>query len=462
MPNDNSTLILDSPDNKLLNPLPFGGVTSPVVPDITASGTGDVALQGSPVTRLMGPPDIDGPAEEKSNMKNDTDGPMDYQKDENGDPLDDTLGPRNIDPTVSRDQSPKYKVGVTDITAVEQQRISALVPAEELAKLSTQISELYKLVAKDMARSREHAAQAFTWLNDARRILIGSPGLYTLAELQINQTRLLLKQVQTSEADAKIYQTRLISWNLFWLALFIGLFAFDGAITNWLQSMDLVNTPAEFTNPELPFTPTPSLVWYFQPWLCALVGGIGGALAAITVLGRSISRREYDSALNLDYYLNAIKGLVLGGVVYYILLGGFITIATTTTLGNDVGDLVQRVQVAGSPLFILMGFMAGFTQQRILSLLPQVWGNVTGSGEKTDEDTLNVRQATVEAVPLGAQSFAMGSHNQLPDNARSYNGNNVPPISHPSAAPDNAYYQDDPTASPNGQNDFVPFPNAGP
>lgn len=460
MADDRSALILDSQENKLLKPLPFGGATSPVVSDSMNDTSGHVALQGSPVTRLMGPPEIDGSAEEKSNMKHDTDDPIDDPINQNGDQDDRIVNTRDLpDPTVSPDQNKKNNVTVTELTAEERLRISNLVQAKELAEIGQQISGLYKQVEDEMAQSREHAAQAFSWLNDARRIIIGSPGLYTLAELQIHQTRLLLKQVQASDAAAKTYQTRLMSWNLFWLVLFILLFAFDGAITNWLLSMKIVNMPVEFTNPELSFVPSPTLVWYFQPWLCVLVGGIGGALAAVTVLGRSISRREYDPALNLDYYLNAIKGAILGGVVYYILLGGFITIATTTTIANDVADLVQRVQVAGSPLFILMGFMAGFAQQRILALLPQVWGNVTGSGEKADQDTLNVRQAAVEAVPLGVQSFAMGGRNQLPYNANGYNGSNAPPMTHPSAAPDNAYY--DPSSGPNGQDDFVPFANAG-
>ncbi len=461
MADDRSVLIQDSQNGELLKPLPFGGTTSPVVRNTGASRTKDVALQGSPVTRLMGPPTIDGPSEEKSNMKYDTDDRIDDQMNQNDDQDDGIVNTRDLpDPTISPEDRKKPRVDTAKLTIAEQGRIEQVVQAKELSRLNEQVSELYTQVADDMSQSPEHAAQAFTWLNDARRILFGNPGQYTLAELQIHQTKLLLKQVNTSDADAKIYQTRLISWNLFWLALFIVLFAFDGAITNWLLDMGVVNLPAEFVNTDTPFTAT--LMWYFQPWLCVLVGGIGGALAAITVLGRSISRREYDPALNIDYYLNSIKGAILGGVVYYILLGGFITVAATTTIGNDAVNLAGRVQVAGSPLFILIGFMAGFAQQRILALLPQVWGNVTGSGKKADENGVNVRQAAVEAVPLGVQSFPMGARHQLPYNANTYNGNNVPPISHPSAGPDSAYYQNDPSAGPNGQNDFVPFANAGP
>ena len=298
MADDKSVLIVNSQDNVLLKSLPFSGRTLPVVPEIIDSTAGNVDLQGSPITRLMEPPDIDHPTEENSNMKHDTDDQIDNQNQNhnNGHQNDGTVGTRDLpDPTVRPEDRKRHKVGVTELTPDQQLRIAELVQVEELNRLSQQISSLYKQVEEEIAESREHAAQAFTWLNDARRILIGSPGLYTLAELQIHQTRLLLKQVKASDDGAKQYQRRLIGWNLFWLVVFVLLFAFDGGITKWLLSMGIVEPPPQLVNTDL----SPTLVWYFQPWLCVLVGGIGGALAAITVLGRSISRREYDPSLNL-------------------------------------------------------------------------------------------------------------------------------------------------------------------
>lgn len=450
-------------DNEaLLKPLPFGGRTVSI-PKEPIGGLEESTLQGSPASRIMGPSNMESPSEEKSNMRHDADdqkpdGKSRQGTQDNSDLPDDPIfQKRDIpDPTEIKSKTPT--VEVAELTHEEQQRISELVSAEELTNLGKQITQLYQEVENNIANSREQSAQAFSWLNDARRIIMGSPGLYTLAELRIHQVRLLLRQVISSNEAAQKYQTKLVSWNLFWLILFMGLFAFDGAITNSFLNQGLVERPAEFTD----LTIAPSLVWYFQPWLCILMGGIGGALAAITVLGRTISRREYDPALNLDYYLNTIKGAVLGGVVYYILLGGFVTAVATTTISSDVGEFTQRVQVAGSPLFILMAFIAGFAQQRILALLPQVWGNVTGSGKDKD-DTLSVTQSAVQVAPMADSSIIMGRGNQQPFSG-SYNGAGVPPATNPAAGPDAPFYADDPSSGVNGQkqDDFVPFPNAGP
>ncbi|MGB0384456.1 MAG: hypothetical protein ACPGWR_06485 [Ardenticatenaceae bacterium] len=487
----------------LLSPLPYGGMsTAPLFKSHSngASGSGQAGLgtalrpfdklraaqekrvssrveeagrlQGSPSYRVMAP-SVHEQSEENIHMIHDVDNKINNDPEVRTQDLPDPLVPTK----------PAPPVVYVPPSIEQQQRIREVVTKEDLARLSKEVTTLYQQVEKEVTKSRTHATQALTWLNEARGIIMASPELFTLAELRVNQTRILLQQVKSSKNDAERYQTRLVSWNMFWLILFMALFALDSLISNILQTQGWVVPPAALTNPE---TLTPSLVWYFQPWLCVLVGGIGGALAALTTLGRAISRREYDSALNLDYYLNALKGVVLGGVVYYLLLGGFITAAATSTIGTEVAGLTQRVQVASSPLFILMAFLAGFAQQRLLALLPQVWGNVTGSKEQV-EDSFTANRSPVEPVPVEVvpapvgggggyrpalgepstavpepverrQAFPKVQGQGTTSRHRTYNGDHPYTAPQPTIAPDGPYVPD-PSLGPTGPYSDEPDPS---
>lgn len=315
--------------------------------------------------------------------------------------------PREADPEVGNrvlpdawEPPPAPTVVYVTPTKEEEQTIRESVTKDDLERLRKAITDLYAEVEKQLAGSRDRAAEALGWLNEARTITMARPQHFPLAELRVAQTRVLLQQVAYSEAGAAQHQSRLVVWSLLWLLLLGGLYVLDGAVASTLVNSRLLAAP-----PGVPDTALPTLVWGFPPILCLLVGGIGGVMAALITLGREVSRREYDPASNTDYYASPVTGALLGVLVYYIFLGGLITAVATTEITTNASDLGHQIQAGRSPLFIVAALLAGFAQARMLALLPQVWSNVTGtdSSQSTPAPTPKVEDVPVAMEPTPAE-----------------------------------------------------------
>ncbi|MGB0384455.1 MAG: hypothetical protein ACPGWR_06480 [Ardenticatenaceae bacterium] len=305
----------------------------------------------------------------------------------------DAKGPKRDLPDPTAQQRRPAEAVYNELSPQDAQRVGQAVTKKDLKALTDEVNGLYKQVTDEFSGSPEQAAQALTWLNEAHMVAIARPDQFMLGKFRVLQTRLLLRQVNYSQQSAKKYQWRLTLWNLLWLIGLGALFGLDGLLTS-VATTYFRPTGVEA---ELARSTVDSLVWFFQPWYCVLAGGIGGALTALMILGRQVSRRQFDPASNLDYLLNPLKGVVLGGVTYYILLGGFSMIAAASA----PSELSQIVQIAKSPLFILIAFIAGFAQARIVEYLPRVWGQVTG-GQKEEgviaEQVARVTEASASAA----------------------------------------------------------------
>lgn len=344
-----------------------------------------IVLMGSPLRRLTFP---DSPSER--GLDADTSRPSAISGDDTG--TKDVPDVLVIQPTLPTE--PK----AAPIDATTAQKISEVVTKKELATLKQSVTDLYQRVSSELAPNSAKAALALGWLSEARTIGLGRPEQYPIAELRVAQTRTLLEQFRQSREAVAQHARGLVVANVIWLLLFGGLFFFD----QWVAAggFGALNLKAV------------SVI--FPPWLCVLAGGLGGALAALVALGRVVSRREYNPDDNLDYQLNALKGALLGGVSYYLILGGFVTAAATSGLTDN--GLLDRVQTGAtqSPLFIVLAFIAGLAQQRLLSLLGRIWNDRTGSGDPTPNATPATTNDDLAAVPVPTDTVPVADSNPAP------------------------------------------------
>ena len=262
-------------------------------------------------------------------------------------------------------------------------RIAQQITAEDLSYLDAEISRLFRKVEERLSRVPELANRALQKLNEARTILLGDPGRFPEAEVRVEEVRVLLKQVESSERDAAIYARRFFAYNVAMLVLFLGLAVFDRAIATWLVSRGI--TPPfplplkTASGQEIPLT----MAMYFAPWYCMIWGGIGGAIGSLYVLRTYVSRREFDREYNIHYWAHPIMGAVLGAIVYFLFVGGFFVvgaISQTETLPNPA----QQVLTATSPLLILIALAFGLVQQEAYKMLYRILMAVTGSAKKEE------------------------------------------------------------------------------
>lgn len=360
----------------LLESLPYAGPGTPPpatpLAEVPPESGADPTLVGSPATRMMPPA---APPEPELELP----------------------GSRNLpDATDLRPSTPPAAPPVTVVMPrpEDEERIRERVSREDLDRLMAEVGQLYTRVESELASSPYQSAEVLGWLHEARTILMARPQNYPLAELRLNQTRLRLRQVAESQQAAGRVRGRLIGWNLFFMLFFGTLLAIDWTLTRTLVARGLLLPP------RLPNMGEPTLSWFFPPWLCLLMGGIGGALSALYVLQYVIRRREYDPDALWSYLLQPLTGAFLGAVTYYLLLTGFLAATVSTTFQIDPFDLATQIQIARSPLFLLVAFSAGVAQQSFWNLIRRFWRSTTNSEEERQQrEPIALEPVPVESAP---------------------------------------------------------------
>ncbi|MDQ7030875.1 MAG: hypothetical protein Q9O62_14425 [Ardenticatenia bacterium] len=258
-----------------------------------------------------------------------------------------------------------------------RRRIAQQITAEDLAFLDEEISRLYREVEERLSRIPELSARALQKLNEARIILMGDPSRFPIAELRVEEVRVLLKQVEQSEADAGKYAGRFFLYNILMLAIFLGLAILDRMIAMWLVSRG-ITPPFELplqtdTGRLIPLT----MAMYFAPWYCMIWGGIGGTIGSMYVLRKYVSNRQFDRGYNVHYWAHPIMGAVLGAIVYYLFVGGFFIVGAISQT-DVLLDPAQRVLTATSPMLILIALAFGLVQYEAYKMLYRILKAVTG------------------------------------------------------------------------------------
>ncbi|GEM_PF-3088860 len=258
-----------------------------------------------------------------------------------------------------------------------RRRIAQQITVEDLTYLDEEITRLYREVEERLSPIPELASRALQKLNEARILLMGDPGQFPVAELRVEEVRVLLRQVEKSESDAATYAGRFFLYNILMLTIFLGLAIFDRVIAIWLVARGI--TPPF----ELPLTTDAgriiplTMAMYFAPWYCMIWGGIGGTIGSMYVLRKYVSNREFDRGYNVHYWAHPIMGAVLGAIVYYLFVGGFFIVGAISQT-DALLDPAQRVLTATSPMLILIALAFGLVQYEAYKMLYRILKAVTG------------------------------------------------------------------------------------
>lgn len=210
--------------------------------------------------------------------------------------------------------------------------------------LHSQIDDLYKQVATEFSSPPANADRMLTMLQEARQILIESPENYVSAEYRLMQVRSTVSRMAESRRQGSRYGPRILVYEIAWLALFLVGLVFATSVTSLLTRT--VNLTGATANDVFPFWNT--LMW----------GGIGGIVGALYALWWHVSdQQDFDRHFTMWYLVQPIMGLVLGGIVFLLLTGGFLLLQIQPTDANAGARLLPY----------LTAVLAGFRQNFIYS-----------------------------------------------------------------------------------------------
>ncbi len=232
--------------------------------------------------------------------------------------------------------------------------------------LHQEIDGLYKQVATEFASPPEKAERALSMLREARQVLLNTPEEYVAAEYRTMQVRALLDRMQVSRKKAVVFGPRILLYQAAWLVVLLALLIFAAPLTQWITRVGNV-TGAALLN-LYPIVNT--MIW----------GGIGGIVGALYALWWHISeQQDFDPNYLTWYLVQPLMGVVLGGIIFLILAGGFLILQV---------DLTDEKATQGARLLpyltaVLAGFRQNFVYQqfdRLIALFTPSQRSGNGNG----------------------------------------------------------------------------------
>lgn len=227
--------------------------------------------------------------------------------------------------------------------------------------LHQQIDNLYKQVATEFSTPIANADHMLTLLQEARQILIESPANYVAAEYRMVQVRTQIARTTESREQARTYAPRILGYQVGWLAVFLLGLVFAAPLTAFFtRSGSITGATA---NDLFPFWNT--LMW----------GGVGGIVGALYALWWHVSdQQDFDRQHMMWYLVQPIMGLVLGGIVFLLLSGGFLLLEVKPTDTNAGARLVPY----------LIAVLAGFRQNFVYAQLDRLMALFTPAGTQSN------------------------------------------------------------------------------
>jgi hypothetical protein len=113
----------------------------------------------------------------------------------------------------------------------------------------------------------------------------------------------------------------------------------------------------------------------FPFWNTLMWGGIGGVIGALYALWWHVSdQQDFDRQYMMWYLVQPIMGVVLGGIVFLLLTGGFLLLQIKPSDPNAGARLLPY----------LVAVLAGFRQNFIYNQLDRLIGLFAPSGNQSN------------------------------------------------------------------------------
>ena len=225
--------------------------------------------------------------------------------------------------------------------------------------LHQQIDELYTQVTVEFSSPPGNADHMLTLLQEARQILLESPENYGAAEYRMAQVRSTISRMRESRQQSAHLAPRVFIYELVWLALLLMGLVFAAPLAGMLTRAGSI-TGATASD-------------LFPFWNTLMWGGIGGVIGALYALWWHVSdQQDFDRQYVMWYLVQPIMGVVLGGIVFLLLTGGFLILQIKPSDPNAGARLLPY----------LVAVLAGFRQNFIYNQFDRLISLFAPSGNQ--------------------------------------------------------------------------------
>jgi len=248
-----------------------------------------------------------------------------------------------------------YEQGASNVIAVDERaavekdefkaaRVTRYVGRERRENLDMEIERLYNEVAKDLSVNRDDAEYALRTLSEAQDIVLEDTRQYDEALYRVAVVKTMLARKRNLRRWSYTWGVAVFFYAVVWLAAFIAGFV----ATDMLRAT--LGDSSE------------GLMAIRSAWFSALAGGIGGVIGIFYSLYWHVAmKQDFDRQYVMYYLVQPIMGFILGALIHFILVAGFLVFRI-----ND--QAVDTLTALG----VVIGFTAGFRQRVVFEMIDRI------------------------------------------------------------------------------------------
>ena len=249
----------------------------------------------------------------------------------------------------------RYEQGVGNVIAIDEReevekdvlkaaRVSRYVGRERRENLDMEIERLYNEVAKDLSVNRDDAEYALRTLSEAQDIVLEDTRQYDEALYRVAVVKTMLARKRNLRRWSYTWGVAVFFYAVIWLAAFIAGFV----ATDMLRAT--LGDSSE------------GLMAIRSAWFSALAGGIGGIIGIFYSLYWHVAmKQDFDRQYVMYYLVQPIMGFILGALIHFILVAGFLVFR----INEQAVDTLTA-------LGVVIGFTAGFRQRVVFEMIDRL------------------------------------------------------------------------------------------
>jgi len=249
---------------------------------------------------------------------------------------------------------------------VSESTVLSRLGRERQEALFKEIDALVMEAAQVLSVDTEGLEEALSMLREARDITIERPRQFDEAEYRVAKVRAMLERRKTSGRWSVIYGYPVLLYELVWLLLLLGSLLFDHSLAVYIANITGMN----FSDLTVPL----SMEHVFPLWNTMTWGGIGGVVGSLySLYWHAAFVKDFDRQYVMNYIVQPVMGIILGGIMYLIIAAGFISVQVLTAQAPTVEQAAQAMATPAVRAFhSVVACIAGFRNRFVYELLDKI------------------------------------------------------------------------------------------
>jgi hypothetical protein len=274
--------------------------------------------------------------------------------------------PTGVTPPKERVEAERFERPPQISDEISERTVLGRLGEKRQEALFGQIDALVVEAAQVLSVDEEGLEKALSLLREARDISIETPRQFDEAEYRVAKVRAMLERRKISGRWSVLYGYPVLLYEVVCFLLLLGSLVFDHSLAVFIADITKVTVPVELA--EL------SMEHIFPLWNTMAWGGIGGVVGSLySLYWHAAYVKDFDRQYVMNYIVQPIMGIILGGIVYLLFAGGLTSIQVLAGQATGVSEAAQTMANPTIKAFhSVVAVVAGFRNRFVYEMLDKI------------------------------------------------------------------------------------------